>query len=73
MSNKRFGVAGADSSDGPPLASRCTCLEVHGEDPDCPRHGVLSVVSRLRELKHDVAHEAADLLESLWDRSVRAS
>lgn len=51
----------------------CTCLDVFGEDPACPLHGVEAVVRRLRELaaaKHDdlsVADEAADMIEWLMD------
>lgn len=42
----------------------CTCLEVHGEDPDCPLHGVRSVIERLRNDDDLSARmEAADLLE----------
>ena len=53
--------------------AKCTCLEVFGEDPDCPQHGVDAVVKKLRDLaaaKHDdlfVADEAADLLEWFMD------
>lgn len=56
----------------------CTCLEVFGEDPNCPLHGVDAVVKRLRDLaagKHadvSAADEAADLIEWLSDRPTAA-
>lgn len=54
----------------------CTCLEVFGEDPDCPLHGVAAVVKRLRNLaagKHgdlSVVYDAADLIEELVERPI---
>lgn len=30
------------------MADKCTCLEIYGEDPDCPLHGVRAVIERLR-------------------------
>ena len=57
--------------------AKCTCLEVSGEDPDCPQHGAEAVIRSLRDLaaaRHDdlsVAYEAADLLE--WFMDMRLS
>lgn len=49
------------------MADKCTCLEVHGEDPDCPLHGVRAVIERLRSGDPAAAYEAADLLEWFAD------
>lgn len=56
------------------MTNKCTCLEVFGEDTDCPLHGAQAIVKRLRDLaaaKHDdlsVADDAADLIEYLLDK-----
>jgi len=55
--------------------TRCTCLEVFGEDPDCAIHGYRAVVRRLRALaasEHDdlsVADEGADIIEELIEEA----
>lgn len=46
----------------------CTCLEVFGEDPQCPLHGVQAIVKRLRDGDPSVGDEAADLIEDLIDK-----
>ena len=46
----------------------CTCLEVFGEDPQCPLHGVQAIVKRLRDGDPSVVDEAADLIEEFIDK-----
>ena len=52
----------------------CTCLEVFGEDPNCPLHGTDAIVKGLRDFaagKNDdilVCDAAADLIEDFADK-----
>lgn len=57
------------------MPARCTCMEVHGEDPNCALHGIATAWALENTLPSDWQSqllEAADEIAALRERMARA-